>query len=129
MNDTCSICLNPVRKTRSVTELGCGHMFHSECIEKWEQQTCPTCRDDYGPEHFRVTISIENLKRRSRSSTVVPTTVIQRIMDRMNIEPEDIENYSTDITFDFDNLEDLETVLADMGIPLTDIDPTVLNAE
>tara|TARA_R110002074_G_scaffold254008_1_gene426108 strand:+ start:6888 stop:7031 length:144 start_codon:yes stop_codon:yes gene_type:complete len=47
----------------------------------------------------------------------------------MNIEPDDIENYSTDITFDFDNLEDLETILTDMGIPLTDIDPSVLNAE
>lgn len=129
MTETCSICLNPVRKTRSSKELECGHLFHSSCIDKWEQQTCPTCRNDYGPDHYRVTLSIENLKRRTRSSTTLPNTVIQRIMSRMNIEPEDIENYSTDITFDFDNLEDLETVLSDMGISLTDLDTSVLNTE
>jgi len=47
----------------------------------------------------------------------------------MHIEPDDIQNYSTDITFDFDNLEDLETVMADMGISLSDLDTTVLNTE
>jgi hypothetical protein len=34
-----------------------------------------------------------------------------------------------DITFDVENQPDLDSILADLGVSLTDFDPTVLDAE
>ena len=129
MNDTCSICLNPVRKTRSVTELKCEHMFHKECLKKWDKDTCPMCRDNYGPDKYKVTLSIENLRMGRNTSMELPNSIIETLISRMNINPTDIENYSTDITFDFDNLEQLEQVLTDLGVRFADIDSSVFNTE
>lgn len=38
----CQECLNP----ETIKELGCGHAFHSTCIEQWTKTrtSCPTCR-------------------------------------------------------------------------------------
>ena len=45
-NVECPICLE-TRAVASVRELPCGHVFHRECIDKWNQisRTCPVCRD------------------------------------------------------------------------------------
>lgn len=39
----CSICLNSLKKTRS---LPCRHKFHPKCIERWIEinNSCPICR-------------------------------------------------------------------------------------
>ena len=34
-----------------------------------------------------------------------------------------------DITFDVENQPDLDSILADLGVSLTDFDPTILDAE
>jgi ubiquitin len=38
--DDCTICL---RKLRTFDTLGCGHVFHSACIGRWNG-SCPNCR-------------------------------------------------------------------------------------
>ncbi len=44
--DCCSICLSTIiPKTQMI--LGCGHIFHKDCLVGWIQQdkdTCPMCR-------------------------------------------------------------------------------------
>lgn len=38
----CSICLNDISGENK--KLQCGHIFHEECINKWNENTCPYCR-------------------------------------------------------------------------------------
>lgn len=43
--EQCSICLSNLSKDETViSKLPCGHCFHTECINKWRQNTCPCCR-------------------------------------------------------------------------------------
>lgn len=38
--ENCAICLEPTNET-----IKCGHYFHKNCLEKWEQyNSCPICR-------------------------------------------------------------------------------------
>lgn len=55
-NKECEICLSPLCKNTlsanigcggNIKTLGCGHMFHAECITPWVTKytsSCPTCR-------------------------------------------------------------------------------------
>ena len=45
-NNDCSVCLEEFKNGTNVTKLKCGHVFCSECIEKWLSSsiTCPCCR-------------------------------------------------------------------------------------
>ncbi len=47
-NPTCSICLNDCnsRKLDKLSNISCGHHFHSQCINKWLEKNlcCPLCR-------------------------------------------------------------------------------------
>merc|ERR1712098_238449 len=44
----CSVCYEPIETTdaRPSTTLLCGHVFHSDCVEKWLERSgsCPFCR-------------------------------------------------------------------------------------
>ena len=52
--EQCSICLDET--SEGLVELTCNHIFHRECIEKWNkvQNFCPNCRND-------MSISNENI--------------------------------------------------------------------
>lgn len=42
----CSICLEDLRPTDLVSQLPCGHVFHSECASRWLTEcrsVCPLC--------------------------------------------------------------------------------------
>lgn len=43
---TCAVCREDVTNERV---LPCGHLFHNNCIERWEvhSRTCPTCRERF----------------------------------------------------------------------------------
>jgi hypothetical protein len=44
--DPCCVCMEEMTRPSSI-KLGCGHMFHTNCMIKWGQQgkdTCPMCR-------------------------------------------------------------------------------------
>ena len=51
LEEECQICLMEIGSDK-VTQLACGHVFHSHCIEEWlgcqsklgRDETCPTCR-------------------------------------------------------------------------------------
>ena len=40
----CSICLNTV--TGPWLKTRCNHTFHRECLQKWQRNTCPLCRQE-----------------------------------------------------------------------------------
>ena len=50
--DSCSICLDDYQCGDEVIKIKCGHIFHTECLEKWNQTNnlnptvnCPLCND------------------------------------------------------------------------------------
>ena len=61
--ETCAVCLNPLRKRRhcvSISETQCNHQFHLDCLAGWLQtsSTCPVCT---------ARVSERRLKRRKLS--------------------------------------------------------------
>ncbi|KAI1718495.1 zn-finger in ubiquitin-hydrolases [Ditylenchus destructor] len=44
----CSVCLE--RMDDSIFTILCNHTFHSECLAKWSDTTCPVCRHTQTPE-------------------------------------------------------------------------------
>jgi len=47
----CSICQEAFRRGMLLTRLGCGHVFHINCLVQWVQQSaqCPNCRAQIQP--------------------------------------------------------------------------------
>ena len=45
----CVICLEKCKKDENLKWLPCMHVFHSQCISKWQKQQkkCPVCRRSY----------------------------------------------------------------------------------
>lgn len=49
LNENCNICIENYKEGDVITNLFCGHVFHSECIKTWlcgEKINCPMCRTD-----------------------------------------------------------------------------------
>lgn len=44
--NTCSICLEEFSNSVTVAKLGCNHIFHTSCINRWlnEDNFCPNCK-------------------------------------------------------------------------------------
>lgn len=118
---TCSICLSEVRQTRNNVPIRCGHLFHNTCIDKWKQKghkTCPMCRKIFDASNFNVVISIRN--NYESTSNALSLTSEEAVFNVLDI---------FDLTFDVDNVLDLNDILDDIGVTLTDFDSSILNAE
>ena len=76
---------------------------------------------------FRVTLTIENLRKDTNYSMNLDFSSIQTMFQRMGMDSEDFGMLSTDIVFDADDLDSLESILEDIGIGISDVDPAVLN--
>jgi hypothetical protein len=114
---TCAICLNTVRETRHTPALRCGHVFHSHCIEDWKsrgKQTCPTCRRIFDGSNFRVTVKIENLIHESNVIRQVDGAYIFDTLDAF---------------FDINDTDELESLLSDFGVSMTNLDTLILDTE
>ena len=117
---TCAICLNEVRCARVNPALRCGHMFHSHCLQEWKNQgknTCPTCRKVFDVSQFNIIVTIQNNYTAVANSVTLNEESIFQVLDTF------------DITFDVEDTPDLDSILADLGVSLTDFDPTILDAE
>jgi len=117
---TCSICLADVRSTRKNSPIRCGHIFHTHCLERWKEQgknTCPTCRRVFDVSQFKVEVRIHN--NHTNTSNVVS------LNDESMLSVLDL----FDISFDIDNLPDLDSILSDLGVSLSDFDSSVFNTE
>ena len=117
---TCAICLGEVRCTRTNPPIRCGHMFHSHCLQGWKDQgknTCPSCRKVFDASQFKIIVTIQNNYTAEANSVSLNEESIFDVLDLF------------DITFDVENTSDLNSILADLGMGLTDFDPTILDAE
>jgi hypothetical protein len=114
---TCAICLNTVRETRTNAPIRCGHLFHSHCIENWKKlgkQTCPVCRKVFDGTNFKVQLTVHN--NIQQTSNVLPLSDVVAL---------DI----LDVFFDVDTTIDLESLLSDLGVSMSDLDSTILDTE
>ena len=128
---SCAICLNSIRKTRSTTELPCGHLYHKRCIERWEERgndTCPLCRRNMSNNTFKVTLKIENLRVDRNATLNLNFEDVQGVLERLGITENELDMVSTDIMFDVEDLQSLQSIFTDLGISTSNVDPAVLNA-
>ena len=117
---TCSICLNDVRRTRQNSNLRCGHLFHSTCLNDWKakgKNTCPLCRKVFDVSNYKIVITIQN--NYSGQSNVLEANMqsMFSIMDAL------------DITFDVEDTIDVQRLLEDFGVNPADFDTSVFNTE
>ena len=124
---TCSICLNHVRNTRSVTKLRCGHKFHKKCIDEWKSRTptCPDCRALI--DKYKVTIRIENIEN-AQSNIFAPLSSLEVLsfVAQMGLTTDFTE---TQLDMSFENDSDLNSFFSDLGIRLSDLNSIVFNTE
>ena len=116
----CAICLNEVRSTRTNSPIRCGHMFHSHCLEEWKSKgknTCPLCRKVFDVSQFKVTVTVQNNYTAQSNAVSLQSEAIFNIMDIF------------DMSFDVENTLDLDSLLSDLGMSLSDLDSLVLDAE
>jgi hypothetical protein len=116
----CSICLNQVRPTRTNPPIRCGHIFHSDCLEQWKgkgKNTCPMCRKVFDVSNYRVTLTVENNRNETSNVISLDENMIFNVMDIFNI------------TFEIEDVMDLDSLLSDIGSSLSDLDPLVLDTE
>ena len=47
----CTICLAAMVNEEMITQMGCSHTFHLNCLMSWleQQHTCPVCRAECSP--------------------------------------------------------------------------------
>ena len=126
----CSICLNPIVKNGRM--LDCKHEFHQSCLKRWRSElkyTCPHCRKPFDEPEFKMIIRIRSNKTNEEVATSL--NIDERTLDffnRMNINLNDIRSIS-DIELDIENLPQLNTILQDIGISITDFNPLVTDTE
>jgi hypothetical protein len=117
---TCSICLSEVRCTRKNPPARCGHVFHSHCLQEWKDQgknSCPICRKIIDGAQFKITVTVQNNYTATANSVSLNEDSIFNVLDLF------------DINFDVDEVPDLDSILADLGVSLSDFDTSILDAE
>ena len=95
-------------------------VFHSDCLQRWKDQgknTCPTCRKVFDVSNFKVTLTVENNYNTTSNVISMNEDMIFNVMDIF------------DISFDVEDVLDLDALLLDIGSSLADIDPLVLHTE
>lgn len=114
---TCAICLNPVRVKYMTTPKCWVLSCFSHCIEDWKsrgKQTCPVCRKIFDGSNFRVTVTIQNL--------IHDTNVIRQVDDAYIFD-------TLDAFFDVDHVDELESLLSDFGVSMSNLNPIIFDTE
>jgi hypothetical protein len=50
VDDFSAICLETIDDMENIREVRCGHIYHSQCVEKWFKNghnDCPLCKTDF----------------------------------------------------------------------------------
>ena len=138
MTETCSICLNCIRPTRSTRRLPCTHMYHAKCLSNWETtgcNTCPMCRRQFESTVpvkkalFKITITIENTAIEQDSTLELSDEQIINFMRSINIQPSDLTNYITELELEVDTNEHVSSFLNELGLERASFNPAIFNTE
>jgi hypothetical protein len=95
-------------------------MFHSHCLQEWKDQgknSCPICRKIIDGAQFKITVTVQNNYTATANSVSLNEDSISNVLDLF------------DINFDVDEVPDLDSILADLGVSLSDFDTSILDAE
>lgn len=115
-NANCAICMCEYDEDCSVREIKlCGHMYHSECLERWlkVKELCPLCKqglskhhldpDKYGPDlrdldnQLNVIIEEDNIDEEREEVNAINTTnrnLLASFEERRNMQRELQQNMS-----------------------------------
>lgn len=97
----------------SSRRLGCGHVFHRQCLERWTRQssTCPNCRASFAEQQvYKVKITIEPVGYEQETVT----SNIQSIADMFGLDTS-IDRFFSTINFAVTNVNDLRNILSEIG--------------
>jgi hypothetical protein len=95
-SDCCSICLeNMVESETTLTP--CSHRFHTTCLQRWNQNSCPNCRRRLSSE---TTQSIDQREMNTRELntreiSMREINIIQSLSMSYNYDYNNIINYNT----------------------------------
>lgn len=102
--DPCCVCMEEMTRPTTL-KLGCGHMFHTDCMIKWGQQgkdTCPMCRAPMDTSSLmvihretidyigRVIFSLSNQRDRSRMVDAISNAITNTfaVIERERMPPQ-----------------------------------------
>ena len=125
----CPVCMEDIMKNRGTRTLPCDHTFHTSCLEQWKAQgknTCPMCRKLFDVSKYTVQLTVTNNEVERSNTITIPSEILNSLIANME---DDIpfNTYTTEISFDVDDLPDLESLLRDLG--LADVDASIFNTE
>ena len=125
----CPVCMEDIMSNRGARTLACEHTFHNSCLEQWKAQgknTCPICRKLFDTSKYTVQLTVTNNEVGQSNVITIPSEILNSLIANMD---DDIpfNTYTTEISFDVEDLPDLESLLRDLG--LADIDTAVFDAE
>jgi len=75
------------------------------------------CRKVFDVSNYRVTLTVENNRNETSNVISLDENMIFNVMDIFNI------------TFEIEDVMDLDSLLSDIGSSLSDLDPLVLDTE
>jgi hypothetical protein len=78
------------------------------------KQTCPICRKVFDGSNFKVQLTVHN--------NIHQTSNVLLLSDAISLD-------ILDLFFDVETPLDLESLLSDFGISMSDLDPSILDTE
>ena len=125
----CSVCLTYMNGHSQTRTLGCGHEFHTRCLDRWKlsctgpDPTCPMCREPFDVPSYRCRLIIERVNPPERTTTDFQTSNITGITEGFGIDFRQLVGgrLYTDIHFDVDPNEVLADILRELGLPTENI--------
>ncbi len=128
----CSVCLACMGGQSATRTLGCGHEFHTRCLDRWKASctgpdpTCPMCRVPFDVPTYRCRLIIEKVMSETpdRRVTNFETQNVMSIVEGFGLDFRSLVpggntgRFYTDIHFDIEPSEILEDVLRELGLPI-----------
>ena len=89
---SCTICLENFKKKKKVIEFFCGHIFHSECAQKWvkdniDNPKCPNCNSEILDVNSNFSQTpVRNCRRSASGQNLVNALSSERRFDDLTAE-------------------------------------------
>ena len=90
-DNICAICHENLNISETKTLVGCGHIFHNDCIGMWFEtsRTCPICRN------------AEPIRMRERLAIFIRTTLVNNFFLRIVRNEEPLRQLAIELDYNF----------------------------